>query len=190
MRVARATCKEASVALLLVGRLDPPTPRSAHPCSPHIWCCESGRMRRLEVCCHSDAIRLRRPSLLPAWQHAYAGQLMARSGRYHKSVESLRTLAQDNAPDRSTTARVGDAGHVLLRARIHPEVVDKQVCALGLGPWCFSRWRSTSSSKSYNQARTCETLIEAMGMAIPEVTPQDARGFFEYCGYRRVTLPV
>ncbi len=57
----------------------PPTPRSAHPCSPHIWCCESGRMPRLEVCCHSDAIRLRRPSLLPAWRHAYAGQLMARS---------------------------------------------------------------------------------------------------------------
>jgi hypothetical protein len=92
MRVARATCKEASVALLLVGRLDPPTPRSAHPCSPHIWCCESGRMRRLEVCCHSDAIRLRRPSLLPAWQHAYAGQLMARSGRYHKSVEPVWNL--------------------------------------------------------------------------------------------------
>jgi hypothetical protein len=65
--------------LPFVGRLDPPTPRSAHPCSPHIWCCESGRMPRLEVCCHSDAIRLRRPSSLPAWRHAYAGQLMARS---------------------------------------------------------------------------------------------------------------
>ena len=49
---------------------------------------------------------------------------------------------------------------------------------------------SAESSKFCKQARTCETLIEAMGMAIPEVTPQDARGFFEYCGYRRATLPV
>jgi transposase len=40
------------------------------------------------------------------------------------------------------------------------------------------------------QARTCGTLIEAVGMAIPEVTPQHARGFFEHCGYRRATLPV
>jgi transposase len=40
------------------------------------------------------------------------------------------------------------------------------------------------------QARTYETLIEAMGTAIPEVTPQDTRGFFEHCGYCRATLPV
>ena len=26
--------------------------------------------------------RLRRPSLLPAWRHVYAGQLMARSGQF------------------------------------------------------------------------------------------------------------
>src|SRR5215213_2233515 len=52
---------------------------STHSGEWGIWCCESGRMPRLEVCCHSDAIRLRRPSLLPAWRHAYAGQLMARS---------------------------------------------------------------------------------------------------------------
>ena len=36
------------------------------------------------------------------------------------------------------------------------------------------------------QARTKEALIEAMGVAISAVTGEDARGFFEHCGYRRV----
>jgi len=36
------------------------------------------------------------------------------------------------------------------------------------------------------EARTKEVLIEAMGAAISAVTAQDARGFFEHCGYRRV----
>jgi transposase len=36
------------------------------------------------------------------------------------------------------------------------------------------------------QARTREELIEAMGEAISAVTGQDAAGFFEHCGYRRV----
>ena len=34
------------------------------------------------------------------------------------------------------------------------------------------------------QARTKEALIEAMGVAISAVTGEDARGFFEHCGYR------
>ena len=36
------------------------------------------------------------------------------------------------------------------------------------------------------QARTRETLIEALGVAISAVTVEDAWGFFEHCGYRRV----
>ena len=32
-------------------------------------------------------------------------------------------------------------------------------------------------------ARTREALVEAMGRALDAVTPQDARGFFEHCGY-------
>jgi transposase len=35
-------------------------------------------------------------------------------------------------------------------------------------------------------ARTKEELIEALGDAISAVTSEDARGFFEHCGYRRV----
>ncbi len=34
------------------------------------------------------------------------------------------------------------------------------------------------------EARTRETLVEAMGRAISAVTAQDARGFFEHSGYR------
>jgi transposase len=37
------------------------------------------------------------------------------------------------------------------------------------------------------EARTRETLVEAMGRAISAVTAQDAHGFFEHCGY---SLPV
>ena len=33
-------------------------------------------------------------------------------------------------------------------------------------------------------ARTREALVEAMGRALDAVTAQDARGFFEHCGYR------
>src|SRR3954465_9676943 len=36
------------------------------------------------------------------------------------------------------------------------------------------------------QARTREALIEALGAAISAVTAEDAAGFFEHCGYRRV----
>ena len=34
------------------------------------------------------------------------------------------------------------------------------------------------------QARSREALLEAIGAAISAVTDQDARGFFEHCGYR------
>jgi transposase len=37
------------------------------------------------------------------------------------------------------------------------------------------------------EARSREALIEAMGRALDAITPRDAKGFFEYCGYR---LPV
>jgi transposase len=33
------------------------------------------------------------------------------------------------------------------------------------------------------EARSRETLVEAMGRAISAVTAQDAHGFFEHCGY-------
>ncbi len=34
------------------------------------------------------------------------------------------------------------------------------------------------------QARSREALIEAMGRALEAITSQDARGFFDHCGYR------
>jgi transposase len=34
------------------------------------------------------------------------------------------------------------------------------------------------------QARTREALVEAICSALSAVTSADARGFFEYCGYR------
>ncbi len=34
------------------------------------------------------------------------------------------------------------------------------------------------------QARTFESLIEAMGRALDEITVRDASGFFRHCGYR------
>ena len=37
------------------------------------------------------------------------------------------------------------------------------------------------------QARTRESLIEAMGRALDAVTIRDARGFFKHCGYRQVS---
>ncbi len=39
-------------------------------------------------------------------------------------------------------------------------------------------------------ARTREALVEAMGRALDTVTPQDARGFFEHCGYRSPAQPL
>ena len=35
-------------------------------------------------------------------------------------------------------------------------------------------------------ARTKEALIEALGAAISAVSAEEAWGFFEHCGYRRV----
>jgi transposase len=34
------------------------------------------------------------------------------------------------------------------------------------------------------QSRSREAMIEAMGRALDAITPQDARGFFEHCGYQ------
>jgi hypothetical protein len=39
-------------------------------------------------------------------------------------------------------------------------------------------------------ARTREALIEAMGKALDAVTAQDARGYFEHCGYRSTAQPL
>ena len=33
------------------------------------------------------------------------------------------------------------------------------------------------------KARTKEALVEAMGRALDEITPEDARGWFGHCGY-------
>ncbi len=38
-------------------------------------------------------------------------------------------------------------------------------------------------------ARSRESLIEAMGRALDAITPRDARGFFEHCGYRMLVQP-
>jgi hypothetical protein len=34
-------------------------------------------------------------------------------------------------------------------------------------------------------ARTKEALVEAIGVALSEITAEDVRGFFEYSGYWR-----
>jgi transposase len=39
-------------------------------------------------------------------------------------------------------------------------------------------------------ARTREALIDALGEAISAVSPRDALGFFEHCGYRRLVQPL
>jgi len=39
------------------------------------------------------------------------------------------------------------------------------------------------------QARAREMLIETLGEALSAVTAEDARGFFEHCGYRKAALP-
>ena len=40
------------------------------------------------------------------------------------------------------------------------------------------------------EARTREALISAMSRALDAVSAQDARGFFEHCGYRSVGQPL
>jgi transposase len=40
------------------------------------------------------------------------------------------------------------------------------------------------------QARNRESLIEAMGRALDAIASQDAKGFFEHCGYRAVGQPL
>ncbi len=40
------------------------------------------------------------------------------------------------------------------------------------------------------QARTKEALLEAIGSALSAVTTEDARAFFEHCGYRMPVQPL
>jgi transposase len=40
------------------------------------------------------------------------------------------------------------------------------------------------------EARSREALVEAIGTAISALSAQDARGFFEHCGYRAIVQPV
>ena len=40
------------------------------------------------------------------------------------------------------------------------------------------------------EARTREALVQAMGVAISAISAQDARGFFEYCGYDTLVQPL
>jgi len=40
------------------------------------------------------------------------------------------------------------------------------------------------------EARTRESLIEAMGRALSALRSLEARGFFEHCGYREVVQPL
>jgi transposase len=40
------------------------------------------------------------------------------------------------------------------------------------------------------EARTREALIEAMGLVLDAVSAQDARGFFDHCGYCSVGQPL
>ena len=42
--------------------------------------------------------------------------------------------------------------------------------------------RSRASSEK-TESRTREALVEAMGVAISAISPQDVRGFFNHCGY-------
>jgi transposase len=39
------------------------------------------------------------------------------------------------------------------------------------------------------EARSREALIETIGEAISAISPRDARGFFEHCGYRAMVQP-
>jgi transposase len=40
------------------------------------------------------------------------------------------------------------------------------------------------------EARTRESLIEAMGLALSAVSTRDVRGFFGHCGYRSMDQPL
>ena len=39
------------------------------------------------------------------------------------------------------------------------------------------------------EARSRETLLEAIGVAISALSAKEARGFFEHCGYRATVQP-
>jgi transposase len=76
------------------------------------------------------------------------------------------------------------------------ELIEKQGCELlYLPPYspdfnpieeAFAKIKSLMRKA---EARTREALLAAMGTAISTLSAQDARGFFEHCGYRVVVQP-
>jgi transposase len=76
------------------------------------------------------------------------------------------------------------------------ELIEKQGCELlYLPPYspdfnpieeAFAKIKSLMRKA---EARSREALLEAMGTAISALSAQDARGFFEHCGYRVVVQP-
>jgi hypothetical protein len=53
----------------------------------------------------------------------------------------------------------------------------------GLQPYLKEASSKIKSLVREAEARTREALVEAIGRAISAVSAQDARGFFEHCGY-------
>lgn len=46
-----------------------------------------------------------------------------------------------------------------------------------------SMWSQVKSSVRAAEARTFDTIVAAVGQAVAHVTPADARGYFNHCGY-------
>jgi transposase len=55
----------------------------------------------------------------------------------------------------------------------------------------FSKIKGTlRKALARSLARSREALVEAMGGALEAITPRDAKGFFEHCGYRILVQPL
>ena len=77
------------------------------------------------------------------------------------------------------------------------ELIEKRGCELlYLPPYCpdlnpieeaFSKIKGLLLRKA--EARSRETLLGAIGVAISALSAKDARGFFEHCGYRVMVQP-
>jgi transposase len=52
----------------------------------------------------------------------------------------------------------------------------------------FSKIKGIQRKKA--EARSREALVEAMGRVLDAITPRDAKGFFEHCGYRLLVQPL
>ena len=131
----------------------------------------------MEVSRQPDAVRPRRPSLLPAWRHAYAGELMARSAacgsaapgtqkvRRTDTVRPLIPLAADEDLDNRIVrgvlrkepgvdmVRIQDAG---LSGHDDPEVLR---WAAGEGRVLFSHDANTMTLHAWTRVKT--------GLAMP-----------------------